>query len=504
MKFNITFKLLFSFFLATVVVVGCMLFLIKWSFEKGFLQYVNTMEQQVQANLADSLVEVYNLDGGWDELRNNRRRWIDLQISSFMDTDMARRRISGDGEPDVSIISPPPPARERFREPLSPDFRRPRFQDRPAGPGRFQMQEGFRINPRISLFDEDKNILIGRIRNPDRLQFKPIRSGEKIIGYLGILPRRELFAGRELQFTEQQGRAFTLIALIIVIISTLMILPISRSLVKPIKRVTDATRMLASGRYDIRIPPGSNDEIGQLSRDFNSLADTLEQNEKSRRQWIADISHELRTPLTILRGEIEAMQDGIRPISPERLNALHSQVMNLNRLVGDLYELSMSDIGALNYQKQNVDLEEIVTATLAGVSKDFNEKNISIDLDYGAGDRFIIFADPDRLKQLFTNLLVNSYRYTDPGGALKIGVTRENEYVVIALLDSAPGVHEKDLPHLFERLYRPDSSRNRQTGGAGLGLSICKNIVEAHGGRISAHASPLGGLGITVALPLET
>ena len=495
MKLNITSKLLLSFFLATVAVVGVMLFLVKWSFEKGFLQYVNTIEQQVIANLTDALTEVYKQDGSWDKLRNDRRRWFELQVSSFMETDAARRRFGDNAFPDSARMPAPPPTAFVPRMP----------RGRPPGPERMFPMERFRANPRIALLDKDKHVIIGRIRTPANLQLKPIKGGGVIVGYLGILPRHGLIDNHDLQFTESQGRSFTLIALATIISATLIIiLPLSRSLVRPIKRVTGATRMLASGSYEVRIPQGSNDEIGQLSRDFNTLAKTLEENERARRQWIADISHELRTPLTILRGEIEAMQDGIRPLSEARLNALHDQIMNLNRLVDDLYELSMSDIGAMNYRKQGINLREIIEASFAGIAKNFRDKHINVKLDFDRREQIEVFADPDRLKQLFINLMVNSCRYTENGGEMEVKVRVRSKTVVTDIMDSAPGVDETELPRLFDRLYRPDSSRNRQTGGAGLGLSICKNIVTAHDGEISAGASPLGGLRITVELPLES
>ena len=495
MKLNITSKLLLSFFLATVAVVGVMLFLVKWSFEKGFLQYVNTIEQQVIANLAGALTEVYRQDGGWDKLRNDRRRWFELQVTSFMETDAARRRFGENNFPDSARMPAPPPTA------FIPRF--PRGHQ--PGPARMFPMERFRANPRIALLDKDKHVIIGRIRAPAKLQLKPIKWGGAIVGYLGVLPRRGLIDTHDLQFTESQGRSFTLIALATIISATLIIiLPLSSSLVRPIKRVTGATRMLASGKYDVRIPQGSNDEIGQLSSDFNTLAKTLEENEQARRQWIADISHELRTPLTILRGEIEAMQDGIRPLSEARLNALHDQIMNLKRLVEDLYELSMSDIGAMNYRKQDINLKEIIEASFAGIAKNFRDKHITVKLDFDRREDIEVFADPDRLKQLFNNLMVNSCRYTESGGETEVKVRVGSKTVVTDIMDSAPGVDETELPRLFDRLYRPDSSRNRQTGGAGLGLSICKNIVVAHNGEISAGASPLGGLRVTVELPLES
>jgi two-component system sensor histidine kinase BaeS len=289
----------------------------------------------------------------------------------------------------------------------------------------------------------------------------------------------------------------------VIVILTLVSLPLARNLVKPIQSITGATRELASGKYNVRIPEQSNDELGQLAMDFNTLAKTLENNESARRQWIADISHELRTPLAILRGEIEAIQDGIREPTPERINSLHNQVMNLGRLVNDLYELSLSDIGALSYHKTRVNLADLLHESVLSMQQEFADAGIRLETDVEPGGRIWMFADGERLRQLFTNLLTNSLRYTDPGGVLKVSMKGKAGRAAIDFMDSAPGVAPADLPRLFERLYRIDTSRNRQFGGAGLGLSICRNIVDAHDGRIAAQDSPLGGLWINIDLPVE-
>jgi two-component system sensor histidine kinase BaeS len=260
---------------------------------------------------------------------------------------------------------------------------------------------------------------------------------------------------------------------------------------------------LTAGKYDMRIPATSSDELGQLARDFNTLSLTMEKNEQARRHWVADISHELRTPLSVLRGEIEAMQDGVRAISPEGIGTLHGEVMKLSRLVHDLYELSLSDIGALTYRMTDLDLGDVLNQALELVRQEFADKNIALEEDVPAGRGFPMFADPERLHQLFSNLLENSFKYTDPGGRLLIRVERQGATATVHFQDTAPGVIETETGKLFDRLYRVEGSRNRDTGGAGLGLSICRNIVEAHKGTIEALPSPLGGLWVKVELPLN-
>lgn len=350
--------------------------------------------------------------------------------------------------------------------------------------------------------DENKKAVTHCRSAGEELQLRAIVVDGRTVGYLGILPRKKLSEAHDLHFSESQHRFLLSLGLCIALISVVVALPVSRQLVKPIKALAEATKKLTAGQYKSRIQVDSSDELGDLSRDFNSLAMTLENNEQTRQQWIADISHELRTPLSVLRGEIEAMQDGVREFNIDRLESLHNQVMNLNRLVNDLYELSMSDIGALNYQKNSIDLAEVLKQTIESQRNEFDDKKITVHFDHD--DKATkIFADAERLQQLFSNLLTNALRYTNIGGKLKIKLEESDKSLCITLEDSAPGVAESDLPRLFERLYRVDASRNRETGGTGLGLAICKNIVDAHEGIISAETSPLGGLKISIELPRD-
>ena len=280
-------------------------------------------------------------------------------------------------------------------------------------------------------------------------------------------------------------------------------LPLASRLVRPIKAMAMATRDLASGRYSIRVPISSSDELGQLARDFNTMALTLERNEKARREWVADISHELRTPISVLRGELEALLEGIRSTTPESIRSLHAEALRLQRLVDDLYQLSVSDIGALSYRKKDLDLVKVLQDAIEAHRPEFARKGISIREDIADKIQFAVFADMERIRQLFGNLLDNSVKYTDESGELLVSLTCRDNRAVIEFQDSAPGVENKNLDKLFDKFYRVDTSRSRSSGGAGLGLAICKNIVDAHEGSITAHPSPLDGVLIRVIIPLS-
>jgi two-component system sensor histidine kinase BaeS len=301
---------------------------------------------------------------------------------------------------------------------------------------------------------------------------------------------------------ERQTRIFGIIALVMVLVSVLLAIPLVYQLLVPVKAMIGGAEKLTSGDYSIRIPVASKDELGQLSEHFNLLATTLERNEKSRRRYMADISHDLRTPLAILQGEIEAVQDGVRDVGSS-LPVLHSEVKHLNRLVGDLHELSLSDIGALNYRKHLVDpviaLEQVIEQYIPRMA----DRNIDLTSTLPGEGTLSLNADPNRLRQLFTNLLENSLRYTDGGGRVDVTMYQEGRKLKIRFQDTAPGVPEEAFPKLFARLYRVETSRNREKGGSGLGLAICKNIVEGHQGHIAACPSPLGGLSVEVTLPLS-
>lgn len=364
-------------------------------------------------------------------------------------------------------------------------------------------EPGHHFARRVVLLDAGKQGIFAPPDLPESLPLRPLLQGEETVGYLGLLPLKMLSDARQMRFVREQKQAFALIALAMVFLAALVSIPLAQRMVKRIRNLASATHRLASGRYDTRIPAESSDELGLLARDFNALALTLEKHEQARRQWFADISHELRTPLSILRGEIEAMQDGIRAPTPEAIGSLHGEVIRLSRLVSDLYDLSLSDLGALTYSKTEADLAEALAQALDPFRPEYADRGISLETDLPTGAAFPLFADSERLHQLFTNLLENSLKYTDPGGRLRVFVERGNGKATVHFQDSGPGVPESDMEKLFERLYRVDSARNRESGGAGLGLSICRSIVEAHEGTIAAFPSPLGGLWVKIEFPMS-
>jgi two-component system sensor histidine kinase BaeS len=248
------------------------------------------------------------------------------------------------------------------------------------------------------------------------------------------------------------------------------------------------------------MPVRGHDELARLAGDFNHLAEALAAAQRGRQQWIADIAHELRTPLTTLRAELEAVQDGVRPLSQDSIAAVAQEVHRLTRLVEDLRLLSLSDLGALTYRKERVDLAEELAEQLAGSRAAIDDAGLVVtqELDRGV----MVEADADRLAQVFSNLLQNTLRYSTAPARLAIRVTTDGREALIDWEDSGPGVTDEELGRLTERLFRVDASRSSSSGGSGLGLAIVQAIVSGHGGRMQPGHSTLGGLHWRIWLPL--
>lgn len=329
----------------------------------------------------------------------------------------------------------------------------------------------------------------------------PITLEGRTIGWLEVGPVPRLPNHLAEAFVAQQTRIDLIVLLLVLAIAALVSMLLSRQILRPLHRIAKGTRTLATGNFDVSLPV-TTDELGDLAEDFNHLAATLKSHETARRRWFADISHELRTPLAILQGEIESLIDGVRSVTPERIQSLHAEVITVNRLVEDLHQLSLADLGALSYRRETLNLAELAETAVNNHQGRFALKAIS--LKSRLDSNLLIQGDPARLTQLLGNLLENSCRYTQAGGVCLMVLEKQGDQAQLTLEDSEPGVSEEHLEKLFDPLFRVDVSRSREHGGSGLGLAISKRIVEAHQGTITASRSSLGGLKISLLLPLTT
>jgi two-component system sensor histidine kinase BaeS len=433
-----------------------------WSFDRGFVDYINRADEARLQPLVATLARKYEEEGGWQWIAGERERWIAL----------VREHL---GLPAPPGIDPGESARDAKGAGLP-----------------------LTIDPRLLLFDAQGRQLAGRSELAERALRRPIVSQGRTVGHLGYVPRMELLESIERVYLSRQQLTFAALAAAMLIASLALGAGVSYWLTRRIRQLAQATQALAAGHYDLRLQADGNDEIAQLGRDFNALAEALDAARRARRQWIADIAHELRTPLSVLRAEIEALQDGVRPLDQVAVSSLAGEAARLARLVEDLHTLSLSDLGALTYFKEPIDVAEVVADLIEPQRRALAQQGLALQLDLQSG---IVLGDAERLAQLFANLLQNSTRYTDAPGTIAVRVRSSGEKVVVDWDDSAPGVPEAELPKLTERLYRVEGSRSRNDGGSGLGLAIVAALMQAHGGTLAASASPLGGLRMRLEFP---
>ena len=480
-------KLIVIFFVTSVFLVIAQVLVMQWSIGKGMIDYVNQRELKALSGVASSLAKLYQQDGGWQKISGEHRRLKNIIEQGLEDSEFSPPRNNRPPKP-------PNGSRQNDRqgrrgESFGPP---PGKNDRPL----------FKVS--YALLDVDKTFLAGLYLSHLRFSYVDILVEDRVVGFLAVSKRDHLTTGYELSFVEQQQRYIVLVALGLILVAMLIAIPLAAHFVRPIKRLTAAMSMLTSGEYQQRIDLKRKDEFAQLSRDYNELAATLQQNEQARKRWLTDISHELRTPVAVLKGELEAMLDGVRPLSLERIQSSNEEVKHLEKLLDDLHELTRNDLGTLHYRKESVDLIPLLREEANHYYTLLDEKNIEVKFGI-LPKQAIIFGDTKRLKQLLGNLFTNTAKYASDGNILKVSaeVSQQQNEIYLRFEDNGAGVDAEDLPKLFEHLFRVENSRNRETGGSGLGLSICKKIVDAHHGKISAFASDLGGLGILIVLPME-
>ena len=356
---------------------------------------------------------------------------------------------------------------------------------------------------RVMLLDSEGKLIRGQERWVRDATKTPLVVADATVGYIAIAPGPTLADLGEINFLERQHGTLAVIAIAIFVGSALLAYMLAGRLTRPIGRLRAVTHQLTQGDYEARTQLLRDDEIGALAADVDGLAATLEKHERDRRQWIADIAHELRTPLAVMRAQLEAVEDGVRPLSNSLIMSLHGDVERLSRLVNDLHELTVTDLGKMSFNLVPLRLGELLYNELSGCLPAESNDSIEVSFDLDAVRDINISGDAGRISQLVRNLVNNTLRYTDSPGKLQVTAHRSEKNIHITFDDSAPGVPEASFAHLFERLYRVDPSRNRNTGGAGLGLAISSNIVDAHQGSITASASPLGGLRFEITFPIE-
>ena len=447
----------------------------RWAFQKQFLAYVNEQEAALLERMAERLAEVHAAFGSWEavEAELSLRRvllWSARISSREIDEDLL-----GDLRPPPRGDPPPPSPPGPPEHPL----RRPTLS-------------------RLVLLDADGGVLVPSPIDRTGLtgiRRQPVLRDGRAVAAIELLPARRLDLEADRRFEREHLGSLWRIAAAALLLATVAGGLLARNLLAPVRALAGGARALAAGRYETRLELRRQDELGALARDFNLLAEALERARTARQRWLADVAHELRTPLTVLRGEVEALVDGVRPADAEALASLAGETQQLARLVEDLHALALADAGALAFRFEREDLGALLEEAVERQRPRFGDAGLRLEYR-GPATALALPVDADRIGQLLLNLLENALRYTDPPGPVRVTLTAEGNGARVTVEDGPPGVPEADRPRLFERFWRRDAARARVDGGSGLGLAIVLRIAEAHGGTATARASVLGGLAV--------
>ncbi len=303
----------------------------------------------------------------------------------------------------------------------------------------------------------------------------------------------------DLAFINTLNKLFIVVGVFSLLFSLVLGIIMARRLSSPISRVISSAQSIAKGYFSDRISVRSTtNEICQLTSTINNLAETLEKQEILRKKMTADAAHELRTPLATLQSHMEAMIDGIWKADKDRLKSCHDEIIRISKLVGDLDKLAKYESESLVLNKEQFDVSDLIRNIVYNFEAEFKNKEINISFE---GVKEEVFADRDKISQVMVNLISNALKYTPHGGEVRVGVKGSKDITEISVKDNGPGIPKEDVPFIFERFYRADKSRNRMTGGSGIGLTIVKAITEAHKGRIEVKSKINEGTEFVVILP---
>lgn len=524
MKISIGLRLFLSVLLAILAVTASAVWLLRQTVLEGFGDYAVQIELDRLEGLSNDLARRYAAAGGWRFVPRRdtaRRAWLRDELARLQEVRSAAIALAAPAAPAAPalpaapaapaapalsashaslaapasrmepVAPPSPPAPAPPAPPAAPLPPLP-----PPAPGSASLQD------RVTLLDDSGAWLAGRPPGALPLVRRPILADGRTVGYLAVARSQGPTDALAYAFLEGLSASLWPIVGAGVLLSALAASLLALHFRRPIGRLALGAQALAEGRFDTRLAVERSDELGELAHHFNLLAARLDDAERSRRQWVADTSHELRTPLAVLRAQLEAIQDGVRPADPEHVAAMLRQVLALNRLIDELYALARADVGALECRQERVVLWALAEEEATGFGNRFAAAGLALDLQPPPSNTLVV-ADPDRMRQVLRNLLENSLRYTGAGGRVALSAQTAGRRLVLAVDDSAPGVPDDALARLGERFYRVDASRSRAGGGAGLGLALCRRLVEAQGGTLGFAHSPLKGLRVTITLPLE-
>jgi two-component system sensor histidine kinase BaeS len=449
---SLTAKLTLAFLIVGLTGAALAAVFAQWATSREFDRLV---QDQAQSNFITDVSTYYQVHGSWEGVASS-----------------------------IPLRRPPPAA------PLEPA--RSKNQSRPQ-PGPAEPPFSF------VLVDQQGNVVVpgGAYQTGDRVpggkskQGTPVEVGGQTVGTVLATGRPLALDPKEQQYVTRTNQALFLAALISIGGALILGTVLARTLTHPLRELTTATRAMARGRFGQQVPIRSQDELGELAVSFNQMSADLARAVDQRRQMTADIAHELRTPLTVITGYIEALRDGVLKPNADRFEAMYGEALQLKRLVEDLRTLSLADAGELPLARERVSPQALLERMVSTFAHPAGQRGISLRVTADA-DMPEIYVDPERLVQVLENLMSNALRHTPAGGEIVLSARAQAGAVLLAVRDNGEGIPTEVLPHVFDRFYRGDASRDERVAESGLGLAIAKSIIEAHGGTITASSQGAG------------
>jgi signal transduction histidine kinase len=467
---SLNFRLLLAFALVIIVTIGSVFFFTYLTTRSEISQFGERMEMMQARRVGTELSSYYYQKGGWEGIQPFVAQWGNLYGRRIILTDSSGVVVADSGGEllgeayvgeATGIPLPLPPA--ILMPPESGAPQPPLFEIPVSPPSETDTIGTLYLSPRLA---------------------SEIDAASLNIVYWAI------------------GRFFIWGGLAAIAIALLLTLVLSRQILAPIRALTQAAQRLGKGDFSQRVKVKDKGEVGELAQAFNSMVSDLERAEQLRRNMVADAAHELRTPLSNIRGYLEAIRDGIKKPDARTMRSLNEEALSLSRLVDDLQELSLADAGKLKLVRRKEDISKIINEVVTALKPQAMAKGLKLVVKR-AEKLPPVNVDSQRIKQVLRNLLVNAVVHTRRGGSITVEAHQEGGQIKVSVADTGEGIPSKDLPNIFERFYRVDKSRARATGGSGLGLTIVKRLVEAHGGSIEAQSKLGKGSRFTFTLPLE-
>jgi len=466
MKTSLLFKLLGAFLLVIAIGALVMTLLTTQATEKAFTLYTTRSGQAWAESLAPSLADYYAQSDSWTGVD----AYLQSLVGSIVTTDGGGGMMG---------------------------------QGHGFGPGSGNGGGMMALMGQRLILANDQGVVIGDTENQlvgTALPASDLANGAAIavngspVGTLIVSPSDVVTGTPASDFLSSVNKAIISSAGIAAVIALLIGAALFFQVISPVRKLRKAATSIAAGDLDQRVNIRSRDELGELGKSFNQMAESLSKAEIQRQHMIADVAHELRTPLAAMQGTLEGMQDGLLSMDREQVDALFAETTLLTRLVGDLRLLSLADAGELKLELQDVEPGELFSQILERAKTQTQAKNITLGI--GIQPHLpLLHIDSDRITQVMNNLIGNAVRFTPEGGSIQVDVARPaaGNGISVSVTDSGPGIDAQDLPYIFDRFYRAEKSRARSSGGSGLGLAIVKQLVEAHGGRVSAESPVFKG-----------